>query len=148
MILLDDEKNGYFGVNFLCLLVESEPKCSSNVSGEVYAGDVVSFSCQVQYAGKIAPQIHWSSSIRFMTSPIIDESVAGSLVKIRGSIKLQKSDDGKTYSAETFFNAYKPKYDADATNEITYKHTWTSEPFIVRCKCSLYSGEIRIDLKL
>ena len=125
-------------------IVESEPKCSSNVSGKVFAGDIVSFTCQVQYAGSIAPQMHWSSPIS-LSSTLSEEWAAGLFNRITGNIHVEKTDDGKTHMCDTFFDKYIPENIADATNKITNTYQWTSEPFIVRCKYSLYSGETCIN---
>ena len=121
------------------LLVESEPKCSSNVSGKVFDGDIVSFTCEVQYAGSIVPQMHWSSTISLLSN--LDSPVVGSLNKISGTMKVERTDNGATFRCDTFFDEFTPSYAADARNKIIDEYKWTSEPFNVRCKCSLYSEE-------
>ena len=109
------------------------------MSGNVLAGDIVSYTCHVKYAGNIAPQMHWSGTMRPVVQPR-DESVKGSVAKITGAFMIAKADDGKTFTCDTFFDKYNPKDKDDATNKIANTYKWTSEPFIVRCKYSLHSG--------
>ena len=103
-------------------------------SGIAIEGEVVKYSCQINYAGQWAPTMAWRNNNGVLI-PSSDSGTDGPSVVHEITLYIEPTDDRMSVSCETNFGPLNPAPgDKEATNIPFYYHQNQFDPITVHCK--------------
>ena len=119
-------------------LADGDPTCTSSDLGSPFrVGDEISFSCSLNYRGRWAPTISWTTDNGDM-QPSIDTGTANETVTHAVSVRATPDLHNKAMNARVFFAAplNPPPGVDEASNVPDYEYRYVSDVIMVECKYS------------
>ena len=96
-------------------------------------GEVIMYTCDVEYRGNIRPRMQWSDPLRSIDD-IIDDSVNGERTKNSIFVTAEVGNNGLIHKCHTYFNAPESPSTDYAKNAPAYKYDYTSPPLVIHCE--------------
>ena len=133
------------------MFTESDPVCTSNLNdtddSALFAGDVVTFKCALNYSGRWAPRMTWFDQNNNELEAVDlggNQSVVHQI-----NVTLPATSPTARFTCVTDFEDVTGTGEDEATNNIEYTHTYTSADITVHCKllcffASVKPGEARV----
>ena len=113
-----------------------DPTCTSSDLGRTFrVGDEISFSCSLNYRGRWAPTISWTTDNGDMV-PSIDTGTANETVTHAVTVRATPDLHNKAMNARVFFAAplNPPPGVDEASNVPDYEYRYVSDVIMVECK--------------
>ena len=112
---------------------DTEPQCTPNTTEALLEGEVILYTCNVEYRGPNWPKMQWSGPLRSIDD-VGDDSVNEERAKTSILVTAEMGNNGVTHRCHTYFDAPANPGTDYATNAPAYEYDYNSPPLVVHCE--------------